>query len=648
MFILLLNSAVKGVILSMEVTIQLLISGLAIGTVYSLIALGFSMMIRSVNLINFAQGDLAMIGGFLGFTFYGIIGLPFFISFLLAIVLTGGVGLLMERFALRRILRSRSPVINLTIAVLGLAFVFRTGAILIWGADPRAYPSIVGDDPLIFLGARIHPLNLLLMGLGLLAMITLHLFFQKTLTGISWRAGSLNPEVARLMGVSVNRTMVLTFALSGMVGGAAGVLVAALYFAVFNMGLPIAIKAFAAAALGGFGIVGTMLGGLAIGIIETFSVVYINPGYRDAISFGILILLLLLIYKPAVPAGRDIREKLRAVRGSSSYFLSNPNFKKQRIVLLILATIFWFLLPQRTDLYSLHLLNMGLIYSIGALGLQLINGYTGQISLGHAAFFGIGAYTSAILTMNFGFPFLLAILGSIIVAGLVAALLTPILRLSGFFLAMGTLALGQIIYLFMINWVNITRGPYGIYGIPTPEIGPFNFFEFDSYFYLLTVTIIIQLLIFSRLTSFKMGRSLLATRENERAAAACGIDTFKYKAIAFIVGCGSAGLAGAFYAHYQSYISPDSFTVLISINYLIMVVIGGLGSIPGAIIGAYAVVLLPEFLRFIADYRMIVFGGLLVVFMMFLPGGLAQIGREFLRFLERYVVKNKAFKGDRR
>lgn len=614
---------------------QLLLGGFVIGCAYALIALGFSMMVRAVNLINFAQGDLAMIGAFVSFTLVSVFHVPYVVSFVIAALVAGLVGLLIERFALRKIIQSRAPNLNLVIAVLGLSFAFRSIAILIWGADPLAFPSITKQQTILIGSVAIHPLYFWLILLGLTTMLFMHYFFQKTLTGVSWRAASLEPTVARLMGISIKRTNILTFGLSAAVGGAAGVLIGPLYFVSYNMGV-MGIKAFAAATLGGFNILGSMLGGIILGVVETFAVRFISPSYKDAIAYGSVIILLMLFYKPAIPPGRQIAEKSKSTFTLSDRIVIPKNIQ---YILFVIAVAVWIAIPFISSIYVMHILCTSLIFALAALGLQLIIGFTGQMSLGHAAFFGVGAYTSTILMANYGWPFPVTFIIAGLATALIAFIVVPVLRLSGLFLGMATLALGEIIYLLMNNLVDLTEGPYGIHSIPYPSIGIFTFDSYTKFYFLFTIFVALAFLVISRITSFRFGRALIAIRENERAAAASGINIAYYKAVAFVIGCAIAGLAGSLYAHFNSYISPESFNLSVSINYLIMVVIGGLGNLFGAILGAFLVVLAPEYLRFLSVYRTIAFALLIVLFMMYMPGGLSEALQRL--FLAVANIKNR-------
>jgi len=624
---------------------QLGFSGLTIGCVYSLVGLGFALTLRATELINFAQGEMVMLGAFLGLTMLSSFHLPFLAVFVLAVILTGFFGILMERFMLRPILEHKSPLLNLLIATLGISIALQAVAIILWGREPVPYPEVFGNEPLVLWGVRLQALNLWILGLGLATMAGLHLFFQRTMTGISWRAASLDPATAALYGVNRRRNVALTFGISAALGGGAGVLIAPLFFASFGLGHAVLVKAFAAAALGGFGVVGTMFGGLALGVIETLAAGLISSEYKNVIMYAILLAILMFFFRPKTPAGRSITEGSKVVAGQAVDLFgpSSPGWFKAAAWLV--GILVWLLIPALTGIYAMRILNLALIFGVAVLGLQLIVGYTGQFSFGHAAFYGIGAYTSALLAVHFHLPFYLTMPLAAVAAGLAGWVVAPLLRLSGHFLAIGTLATGEIIFLLMINWKWLTKGAYGLYGIPFPRLGGYELADDAAYYFLVSVVLAGVYFLLRRLTRSRFGRALVAVRENELASLVSGVRANSQKIKAFVVGTGCAGLAGALYAHYVSYINPESFQFMISVEMVTMVVIGGLGSMPGGLIGALVVILLPEYLRALADYRLVVYGGLLIVFMMFLPGGLADLGRRPGRWLEARLRPSAAGKG---
>lgn len=620
--------------MDLQTLAQLTVSGLTTGCVYSLVGLGFALTLRATELINFAQGEMVMLGALIGYSLLATLGSPFIVAFVVATLGTGVVGVLLERVILRPMLRRKAPLLNLLIATLGMSVALQAFAIIVWGREPIPYPPIFGRS-ITVLGIAVQPLNLWILGLGFALMAGLHLFFRKTLVGISWRAASLDPSTAALYGVNRSTNVALTFAISAGLGGAAGVLIAPLFFASFGLGHTVLIKAFAAAAIGGFGIVGTMAGGLVVGVIETLAAGTVSSEYKNVIMYGMLLVVLMVFFRPGVPSGRSITEGSKIIVASDIAALTAgvPRWIKWSV--LAIATGAWVAFPWLADAYVLRIVNLATILAIAALGLQLIVGYTGQFSFGHAAFYGVGAYASALLVLKLKLPFVVALPCATLAAALAGLLVAPVLRLSGHYLAIATLAVGEIVFVLMINWKGLTHGAYGIYGIPMPKVGPLEIDTDEKFFLLASVLLALIYFIGRRLVRSRFGRALVAVRENELAATAAGIDPLRQKAAAFVYGSAFAGVAGALYAHYASYISPEFFSFSASVQMVVMVVIGGLGSMPGAIVGALVVVLLPEFLRAFADYRLVVYGCLIIVFMLFLPGGLADIGRRGIRFATR-------------
>ncbi len=275
-----------------------------------------------------------------------------------------------------------------------------------------------------------------------------------------------------------------------------------------------------------------------------------------------------------------------------------------------------------TNTYFLHILISIGLYIILALSLNLVTGFAGQLSLGHVAFYGIGAYTAALFMLNFGVSFWLASIASACVAALFGFLLgLPTLRLKGDYLAIVTLGFAEIIRLILVNWAELTRGPMGLPGIPSPEFLGFEFSSRMSFYYLIMALVAFTIFFMRRLTNSGVGMAMQTVKADEIAAESIGIYPIKYKLLAFVISAAFAGVAGSFYASYISFISPDTFVYNDSCTILAMVVLGGLGSIPGSIIGAGVLTLIPELLRDLSSYRMLIFGFLMVFMMIFSPSG---------------------------
>jgi len=280
------------------------------------------------------------------------------------------------------------------------------------------------------------------------------------------------------------------------------------------------------------------------------------------------------------------------------------------------------------DNYILTILTYMAINTILALGLNLITGITGQLNLGHAAFMSIGAYTGALLTMKMNMPFGISILAAGIMAALIGVLIGyPILRLTGDYFAITTLGFAEIVRV-LFNGMEFTNGAIGISGIPRHT----NF----SIAWSIAVLVIILMV---WLNNSRNGRSYMAIRDNEIAAESMGINTSLFKIQSFAVGSFMGGVGGALLAHQISFIKPDMFGFMKSIELLMMVVMGGLGSIPGTILGASLLTMAPEALRVFADYKYLIYGSLLVVMMIFRPNGI--LGGVNLRQLLDFSVKKK-------
>jgi branched-chain amino acid transport system permease protein len=280
--------------------------------------------------------------------------------------------------------------------------------------------------------------------------------------------------------------------------------------------------------------------------------------------------------------------------------------------------------------YLLHILILICIYCIVGISLNLIAGYTGLISIAHAAFYGIGAYTAALLSLRFGTSFLLTIPAAIIVAAAIGFLIGfPSLRIRDDFFVIATFGFQVIIFSVMNNWMDLTQGPLGLPGIPQPELLGYKFSSHLDFLVLSLFFAVVVYLISRRLVNAPFGNVLRAIREDELFAQSLGKNVNWYKVLVFSVGAGLVAIGGALYAYYITFIDPTSFTVPESIFMLSIVIVGGAGRLSGSVIGAILLVSIPELLRFIgmpssiaANMRQILYGGLLVVFMMFRPKGI--------------------------
>ncbi|KYZ74870.1 hypothetical protein AXX12_14910 [Anaerosporomusa subterranea] len=281
------------------------------------------------------------------------------------------------------------------------------------------------------------------------------------------------------------------------------------------------------------------------------------------------------------------------------------------------------LIPELIDdEYVYHLLVMANIYVLLAVSLNLLIGYTGLFSLGHAAFYGIGAYTSALLATKLGVPFALALPASGVVTAIFGvAVGFPALRLQGIFLAIGTLGFNEIIRLVMINTDSI-GGSSGIAGIPKPSLFGYSIASSETYYLFSSLLVIFVLIVLRRLLNGRPGRALIAIRDNEMAAKAMGINVTRYKIAIFGISSFLAGVSGSLFAYYITYVSPDNFTTAESFAIVAMVALGGMGNLFGSVVGAVVLSIIPEMFRFLGEFRSIIYGLTLILIMYLLPQGI--------------------------
>jgi branched-chain amino acid transport system permease protein len=288
---------------------------------------------------------------------------------------------------------------------------------------------------------------------------------------------------------------------------------------------------------------------------------------------------------------------------------------------LALLTLPWWLVNP----YHQHVVIMAGIFTILALSLNLLLGYTGQLSLGHAGFFGIGAYTAALLALDWGCPFWLTLPSAALTAGLAGLAIGGVaLKVRGAYFVLVTISFAGVISLVSINWMDLTNGPLGLPGVPPPTLGPWTLRTKAAYWYLVLAGAALSYLVCHRLVTSRIGRALVALRENEPLAESVGIDGTRYLVLAAVMSAAMAGVAGSLYAHYTRFVSPEVFLFSYTVTMVIMVIAGGQGTLAGPVVGALLFTALPEALREAVawQWQMLAYGVVLVLFVFFLPRGL--------------------------
>jgi branched-chain amino acid transport system permease protein len=285
--------------------------------------------------------------------------------------------------------------------------------------------------------------------------------------------------------------------------------------------------------------------------------------------------------------------------------------------------------------YLMLILSLSGIFVIASIGLDLLFGYSGQISIGQAAFYAVGAYTSAILTTKLGVSVWLGMLAGGVLATIFAALIAlPICKLVHMFLALVTIGIGELTHQAIINLPDLTGSFTGVRAIPMPRIGEYVF-NVSSYYYIVLAVVVLSLVVKQRIVDSRIGRAFIAIRENTDAANAMGINVRYYKVVAFACSAAFTGIAGALYAHYIGFISPESFTLDQSVLFLTAVLCGGMGTFVGPIIGAVVITVINEAIQVLGSYQMLVYGIFIVVAVIYVPEGLVGI----VKLIQRHLLK---------
>jgi len=567
------------------------VNGLVLGNIYALLAAGLALVFGVAELINFAHGSVYMAGAYLGWLLMARLGTPIWATLPLAALGGALLGLVLERTAVRPF--RHSARIAPLLATLGAGMILDSLAEIVFSPTPRSFPPSLPSFRFTLGGVSLGFLDLLILGVTLLSAGALGLLLKRTRIGRALRAAAMDPEAAQQMGVRVEQVGAAAFALASALGALAGVLIGLYYNQISpGMGFQAGLKGFTACVLGGLGsIPAAMAGGLVLGLGESLGVAVFGASARNLIAFSLLLL------SGPVPVPRWLVLALAVVAALLPLVVSSP-------YLLQVATLAW-------------------ISALFAASLTLVAGTAGQISLGHAGLLAIGGYASGLLTVKAGLGFPAAFLTAGAVTAILGALLTwPALRMKGHTVAIATLGIGEIVNQFILNADSVTQGPMGLAGIPAPRLFGIDVTSARGFYWLSLGVLAAGFLVLAAVMDSPLGRTVRGLREDEAAARALGIHPLRYRMLVFAVSAFFAGLAGALTAHLYSYLSYETFGANLSVLGLTMVIMGGLGNLWGAVLGALALSGLPELLRFAAQYRMLVYGLVLLGVLRLRPQGL--------------------------
>ena len=585
------------------------LNGLAAASSLFLVAAGLSLIFGVSRIVNFAHGSLYMLGMYLAVGLSAKVG--FWASVPLAAVAVGFFGIFVELLLLRRLYRA--PELLQLLATFALVLVIKDLALWAWGPEDMLGPRAPGLSAAVTIAGRQFPqYDLFLIALGPAVFVLLHLLLTRTRFGILVRAATEDREMAGALGVNQRLLFTSVFALGAALAGLGGALAIPREPANLEVDLGVVSDAFVVVVLGGLGsIPGAFLAALLIAEVKAFC---IGLGYSKlTLVAEFIVMAVVLVLRPWGLLGRPLAEG-RALPAEQAAVAYVPH----RALLAGLAALV--LVPVLADAYTLVLLTDAFVFALFAVSLHFLLGPGGMVSFGHAAYFGLGAYTAALLLLRYQLPMEWALLAAPLAAMAGAAGFGWLcVRLSGIYLAMLTLALAQIVWSVAFQWDAVTGGSNGLVGIwPAPWLA-----SRTAYYYVALTFSAASIACLWRILGSPFGNALRASRDSPLRAEAIGIDVRAQRWTAFILAGTFAGLAGALFTFSKGSISPETLSVPRSVDGLVMVLLGGVQTLTGPVWGAALFTWLEDALaREIAYWRAAI-GAVVLLLVLAFPEGVA-------------------------
>ncbi|MDX3805096.1 ABC transporter permease [Bosea thiooxidans] len=603
------------------------LNGLASASSLFLVASGLSIIFGVTRIVNFAHGSLYMLGAYLGWTLVEWLGpaspLGFWGGVLLAALLVAGIGVLIEIAILRRIYQA--PELFQLLATFGVVLMIQDIALAIWGPEDKLGPRAPGFKSFVILfDSRFPTYELLLIVIGPAVLALLWFLFQKTRWGTLVRAATQDREMVGALGVNQRLLFTSVFAFGAGLAGLGGALQLPREAATLHMDLSMIAEVFVVVVVGGLGsVTGAYLAAVLIGILHAFGIL-IFPKITLVLVF--LVMAVVLVVKPYGLLGK---RPTGHARGPAVEPLLRPADGATKLAglaaLLLLVAV-----PLATPDYLVLTLTELLIFTLFATSLHFMMGPGGMASFGHAAYFGLGAYGAALAVKWLGAPMEPALLFAPFLAGIAGVVFGWFcVRLSGVYLAMLTLAFAQIAWATAFQWVELTGGDNGILGV-----WPSSWAVSKTAFYYLALGICAACVLLLRVMVFSpLGYALRASRDNPLRAEAIGIDTMRVQWAAFAIAAFAAGIAGGLFAFFKGSVFPTYMAIPRSVDALLMVLLGGVQTVSGPIVGAFAYAGLSEQLAKLTMYWRFALGLAIVLLVVLFPRGLVG---GFLAWRERF------------
>jgi branched-chain amino acid transport system permease protein len=606
----------------MDLILGQLIAGLSYGSTLFLVSAGLTLIFGVTRVVNFAHGSLYMLGAYAAYTIttqWTPSALNFFGGLLLAALVVAVVGALIEIVLLRRIYSS--PEIFQLLATFGVVLIVQDVALAIWGPGelfaPRA-PGLKGSVEIV--GAFVPQYSLFVMAVGPAVYALLWWVIHRTRWGVWVRAASQDRETAGALGLNEPILFTSVFALGAFLAGLAGALQIPRETVNLQMDLGILIEAFVVVVVGGLGsVTGAFWSALLIGMLHAFGSWWLP---QSTLVLIFVVMAVVLILRPHGLFGRARMSQTTRLHAHPPFVVPALRWRVVGGAALGIAIA----LPIFIGDYALAIATEVAIAAVLAASLHFGMGLGGIVSFGHAAFFGLGAYTVALAIKNLDVPFAVALLLAPIVAGLAALMVgRVVLRSHGVYAAMLTLAFAQILWSTAIQWVDVTGGDNGMLGLwsvlPAALSSPL------SYYAVATLIAIASLAALRRIALAPFGFSLRAARDSELRADAIGIDTQRTRWLAFGIGGCFAGIAGALHAFHKGSVFPTTLSIPVSVDALIMVLLGGVQTLVGPIVGALAYHALSTELTRLTDHWRLFLGLTIVILAVAFPEGIVGFAR---------------------
>ena len=599
----------------MEVFVAQLLNGLVYGVLLFLIAAGLSLIFGLMNVVSLAHGSFFMLGAYFGLSIFKITG-SFWWALVLAPIPVIALGVLMELLFLRPLYRRGH--LDQVLLTFGFTFVFLDLVQTLWGRTVLRLPAPPSLQGTVQIGLGVFSAyRLCLIGFGFAIALLLWLFLERSRIGAMVRAGVDNAVMAAGLGANIPALFTGIFGFGVALAALGGIAAAPVLGLYPGMDSEILIPAFIVIVIGGMGSLrGAFVGSLLIGVADTF-----GKAYFQSIALFLIYLAMtaVLLIRPQGLFGIKYSDVAIAPAVATTSRPSTLQTRAAEFLVLLALLVLPFLM---TD-YPRALVSEIYIFAIFAMSLDLLLGFTGLMSLGHAAFFGLGAYAVAVLGVQFGINAWLGVVAGVAIAGCGAALIGFFcVRTAGIPFLMLTLAFSQLVFSVALKWRDVTGGSDGIAIAEKP-----SFFGFDLSNSLVMYFMALSFFVLAywglrRLLNAPLGHAFVGIRENEQRMAAIGYPTRAYKLVSFTIAGAIAGLAGGLYAIFNGFISADAVYWTASGDILIMTMLGGAGTLIGPAVGAALVLLMKNVVSSYSEHWLAIIGVTFICCVMFFPGGL--------------------------